>query len=161
MLFSHSLLWHAATKMYFLKYFLYHPKLHLRIVFSFILSMFDCLWDFSLSCGTWVKTILWWTYYEGWHLKRSITFYYELPLKILFFFVTKRISLLYFYLTNVRIWYYFFLVFVWFCVRIWLRFLPVTLRFGTCIYFSSIVLFLMSLGACWCFIISVSSTRHH
>lgn len=78
-----------------------------------------------------------------------------------FFFVAKRISLLYFYLTNVRIWYYFFLVFVWFCVRIWLRFLPVTLRFGTCIYFSSIVLFLMSLGACWCFIISVSSTKHH
>ena len=33
MLFSHSLLWQAATKMYFLKYFLYHPELYLRIVF--------------------------------------------------------------------------------------------------------------------------------
>ena len=156
MLFSPSLLWHAATKMYFIKYFLYHPELYLRNVFLFMLSVFDFLWYFSeLWDLRLVMNLLWRSTFEKMHnFLIWITFED-------FFFVAERLSQLYTYLTKIRIWYCFFLLYVWFCVRIWLYFLPVILRFGTCIYFNSIVLFLMSVGTCCYFIISVSSTRHH
>lgn len=156
MLLSHSLLWYAATKMYFLKYFLYHPELHLRIVFYviynwFSLGFFSELWDLRLfrSSLPWrltfekIHNFLIWITFED------------------FFFVAERLSQLYSYLTSVSIWYCFFLLFVWFCVRIWLYLLPVIHWFVTCIYFNNIVLFVMYLGTCWYFIISVFSTRHY